>query len=98
MHGGAVRSYTRFLQKCSPQTVIGWRLAVEVFAIFQGDLGVVGNDLVFSRTLEKENVTERDASQVFQVFACLDVLLQLEPFLVDEDVNTMVLVMMMVFF
>jgi len=98
MHGGAVRSYTRFLQKCSPQTVIGWRLAVEVLAIFQGDLGVVGNDLVFPRTLEKENVTERDASQVFQVFACLDVVLQLELFLVDEDVNTMVLVMMMVFF
>jgi len=37
---------------------------VEVFAIFQGDLGVVGNDLVFSRPLEKENVTEGDASQV----------------------------------
>jgi len=32
------------------------------------------------------------------VFACLDVVLQLELFLVDEDVNTMVLVMMMVFF
>jgi hypothetical protein len=68
---------------------------VEVFAIFQGDLGVVGNDLVFSRPLEKENITEGDASQVLQVFACLDVVLQLELLLVDKDVNALVLVMML---
>src|ERR1700683_4964714 len=98
MRGGAVRSYPRFLQKCSPQTVIGWRLAVEVFAIFQCDLGVVGNDLVFSGPLEKENVTEGDASQMLQVFACLDVVLQFELLLVDKDVNAMVLVMMMLAF
>lgn len=66
-----------------------------MFAVFQGDLGVVGNDLIFSRPLEKENVTERDASQVLQVFACLDMMLQLELLLVDEDVNAMMLVMMM---
>src|ERR1035438_7670998 len=98
MHGGAVRSYTRFLQNCSPQTVIGWRLAVEGFAVFLGYFFVVGNDLVFSRPLEKENVTERDASQVLQLFACLDVVLQLKLLLVDEYVNAMGLVMMLVLF
>ena len=54
---------------------------MEVFVIFQGDLGVVGNDLVFSGPLEKENVVERDTRELLQLFACLNVVLQLELFL-----------------
>ena len=67
MECGTVERYPRFLKKSRPQAIIGWRLAVEVFAIFQSNLGVIWNNLIFSRALEKKNITEGDASKVFEL-------------------------------
>ena len=62
---------------------------MEVLAISQGNLGVIGDYLIFSWTLEKENVPQRDSSTVLEVFPSLYVVFELKLLLVDEDVDSM---------
>jgi hypothetical protein len=89
VEGGTVKRNPRFLKKSRPQAVIGWRLTVEVFAIFQSNLGVIGNNLIFSRSLEEKNIPEGNASKVFELLPSLNVVLQLIFLLVDKDVDSM---------
>jgi hypothetical protein len=68
---------------------------VEVLTVLQGDLGVVRDDFVFPWPLQEENITQGDASQVLQVLARLDMVFQLVPLLVYEDVYGMAFGVMM---
>ena len=62
---------------------------MEVLAISQGNLGVIGDCLIFSWTLEKENVPKRDSNTLLEVFSSLYMVFELRLLLVDEDVDSM---------
>ncbi|WP_263356155.1 hypothetical protein [Acidicapsa ligni] len=72
---GTTRGDARFFKQSSPQTVVGWRLAVKVLTIFEGDFLIVWNDLIFSRTLEKEDIGQWDGSKMLEMLPGLVVML-----------------------
>ncbi len=62
---------------------------MKVLANSQGNLGVIGDYLIFSWTLEKEKVPKRDSSTLLEVFSSLYMVFKLKLLLVDEDVDSM---------
>jgi len=63
---------------------------VQVVAILERDVAVVGDDLVVAVGLQEENVLQRDAREMLEAGAGLDGFVQVELPLVDEDVNRFV--------
>jgi hypothetical protein len=87
MQNCAFRSESGFGKRGRPKPVVGGGLAVEVFAICDGDFFVVRDDLVVARTLQEEDITQWNVGQMLQARPGLDRLFQIEFLLVDEDLD-----------
>ena len=60
---------------------------MQVVTVLEGNLGLVGDDLILSSTLEEQDVSQRNASELFQACAGLDRVIQVIFLLVDEHFN-----------
>jgi hypothetical protein len=64
---------------------------MKMVIVFERYFGLIADDLIVAVTLQEKNVLQWNAREVFQVCARLNRMIQLEPALIDENVNVFVM-------